>query len=178
MKNLLFVFIFLTSFVNANELNKPLDIKDYYYKNRREKYPLGINAMALGPAGFFGVSVDYFFTSKINIEGGIGMINFYNRLPSYFIGGKYHLFGSTVSNTTFYGGVYGRFYTDGQTVNPVSAVYVPVGIQRVKRNQVVWNLEVAYLFNLSTNRTEVWGAMKLGYRFDKLFNKKKKLFKK
>ena len=162
---------------SINHLKLNSGINDYYYKNRREKYPIGFNLMALGPAGFFGTSADWFITNKINIEAGIGMINFYKRLPSYFIGGKYHLFGNTFSNTTVYTGVFGRFYTDGQTINPISAVYVPVGLQRIKRNQVVWNLEVAYLFDLHEQKTQVWGSMKMGYRFGHLFNRKKKLIK-
>lgn len=54
--------------------NQQLDKK--FELNRRDKYPAGINAYALGPIGIGGISFDYFVVPKICLEVGAGARTF------------------------------------------------------------------------------------------------------
>jgi hypothetical protein len=60
---------------------------------------------------------------------------------------------------------------DSSVVN--QTLYVPFGVNRIKRNQVTWNIEVAYTYGLIDKESSFYGAFKLGYRFNR-FDKKKK----
>ena len=170
-KKLLSIICFLPLLVSANE-TKQFNNKDLFYKNRRAKYPVGVNLMAFGPAGVTGVSVDWFLVPKLNFELGAGLNNLKSLRPSYFAGGKYHFFGNTISNTTFYLGLFDKVMMDNTTVT--QTLYAPFGIQRIKKNKLTWNIEVAYTYDVQTYKSQVWGAFKLGYRFNRFDRKKKK----
>ena len=142
------------------------------YKNRRAKYPVGINAIAFGPSGIVGVSFDWFVLPKINLEFGAGVDNLKTFRPSYFAGGKYHFLGNSILNTTFYLGVFDKATQDPTVLN--HQLYIPFGIQRIKKSKLTWSIEVAYTYNISTFQSQIWGAFKLGYRFNRFDRKKKK----
>jgi len=162
---LLFVFIPLLGLSYEGNSNK-------IYKNRRSKYPVGINIIAFGPTRIAGVSFDWFMLPKVNIEMGAGITNLKTFRPSYFAGAKYHFFGNTILNTTFYLGLFDNITLDSTLLN--QQLYVPFGIQRIKKNKLTWNIEVAYTYNISTFQSQVWGAFKLGYRFNRFDKKNKK----
>ncbi len=141
------------------------------FKSRREKLPLGINLVMFGPNGLIGISVDYFVTPKLNFEIGTGRQLPFTLPQSYYFGGKYHFFGKTFVNATFYLGIYDAFYYTGTDLRNHS-IYIPFGIQRIKKNKFAWSLEVAFQNNINYN-SYVWGAAKFGFRFDTRSKKKK-----
>ncbi|MBD3638981.1 MAG: hypothetical protein HUJ25_16625 [Crocinitomicaceae bacterium] len=131
-------------------------------KNRRQKRPIGVNAMALGPGSIAGVSLDGFLGPKFALEAGAGFRNLQGDV-SYFLGGRYHILGGTPLNLTPYIGAYTAFHYTGRDVRN-HAVYFPVGLHRIKKNGVTWAAEVAYQSSIDTDRK--WhGAFKIGYRF-------------
>ena len=170
MKQIILVLILLPFVIYSNDA-VAFGYKDLFLKNRRAKFPVGVNLIAIGPAGLAGLSVDWFIKPKFNLEFGAGLNDFKTYQPSYFAGGKYHIFGNTISNTTFYFGVFDKVTIDSSVVN--NMLYVPIGLQRIKKNKLTWNIEVAYTFDINTARSKVFGAFKLGYRFNR-FDKKKK----
>lgn len=141
--------------------NQPLDKK--FELNRRDKYPAGINAYALGPIGIGGISFDYFVVPKICLEVGAGARTFDSDY-GFLAGGRYHFFGNTFVNTTFYLGVYSGFEYINESLRNYN-LYIPFGLQRIKKNRLAWSIEIAYKrddYNLS-NR--IYGGAKLGFRF-------------
>jgi hypothetical protein len=173
MKNILLLLVLLFS-LNAYAVSFDNHFGDSFnkqllYKNRRAKYPIGVNIMAFGPAGVIGLSIDWFIKPKLNLEFGIGADDFKTAKPAYFIGGKYHLFGNTLSNTTPYFGVFDKISSFTNEIN--HQLYVPIGLQRIKKSKFTWNIEVAYVYNINSYTSSVWGAFKIGWRFNR-FNKK------
>lgn len=172
IKKIILVLCLIPLFSYSN--SKSIDFgKLSIYKNRRAKYPVGINVHAFGPGGVSGLSVDWFIVPKINFEFGAGLNDLKTFRPSYFAGGKYHFFGNTISNTTFYLGLFDKLTVDSE-VNFDNTLYVPFGLQRIKKSKLTWNIEVAYTYNLLSYKSQVWGAFKLGYRFNRFDKKKKK----
>ena len=170
MKHLVVILLFIPFVGLANDWNES-NHKDLFLKNRRAKYPVGINVVAFGPSGLAGLSIDWFIKPKFNFEFGAGLNDLKTNQPSYFAGGKYHLFGNSISNTTFYFGVFDKVTLNSNTVGHM--LYVPIGLQRIKKNKLTWNIEVAYTYDLNSFKSKVYGAFKLGYRFNR-FDKKKK----
>jgi len=139
--------------------------KDLFHKNRRAKYPLGVNLVILGPSGLVASSLDYFFTSRINVEIGVGLNNDKTIQPNYFSGVKYHILGRTISNSTFYVGGFIKNDFNNTANEIIQELYLPIGLQKIKMNKFTWNLELAYKYDVSSATSIVWGAFKLGYRF-------------
>lgn len=131
--------------------------------NRRVKYPAGFNIYGAGPGGLIGLSFDYFVTPKIAFELGGGMRNFRPDL-GFFAGGRYHFFGKTPLNLTPYIGLYSGFEYTGSDVRNYN-LYIPFGIQRIKRNRLAWSIEVAYQRNSYDKGNKLYGGAKLGFRF-------------
>lgn len=148
---------------NGSSLNK------LFYKNRRAKYPLGINLIAFGPSGAAGVSLDWFIKPKVNFEFGVGLIDLKSFNPSYFAGLKYHIFGNTVSNSTPYLGFFDRVSIDSSRVS--HQIYIPIGLQIIKKSKLTWNFELAYNYNLQSYKSHFGGAIKMGYRFNRIRKK-------
>lgn len=166
MKSNSFIFLFLLCTFSASafegDLIDPLKKKKVDL-NRRDKYPAGFNLYALGPVGLGGVSFDYFIVPKISLELGAGARNFYPDL-GFFVGGKYHFFGNSFLNTTPYIGVFSGFeYTGGDLRN--YNLYVPFGIQHIKKNHLAWSIEVAYKRDVYEPSRTFYGGAKIGYRF-------------
>ena len=168
--------LFLTSVLYSNGFASVLKVrndKSLFYKNRRAKYPLGVNLIAAGPSEFLALSFDWFITPKLNLEIGGGANHYKNPYPNYFVGLKYHFFGKTISNLTLYAGGFGKNDFDFLEKEIVQELYFPIGLQKIKKSKLTWNIEVAYRYNLITSQSRVWGAFKLGYRFNR--PKKKKI---
>jgi hypothetical protein len=168
MLKFIIALFFLSSFFNTSIANKNPDVffkKELLYKNRRAKYPLGVNLILLGPSGLVGGSFDYFITSKMNFEGGVGLSNSKSAQPNYFAGLKYHILGNSISNTTFYFGGFVKNNFNNTTNEIIQELYLPIGLQKIKKNKFSWNIELAYKYDVAASKSIVWGAFKLGYRF-------------
>ncbi|HIP37054.1 MAG TPA: hypothetical protein EYG85_09390 [Crocinitomix sp.] len=141
--------------------------------NPRKKYPFGASIHLLGPSGHLALSVNAFVVPKINIELGTGLYNA-NSLFQYstFIGGKYHFGGNSFLNTTFYLGVYDAFSHDFNRHH----LYFPLGLHKIKRNQLTWSVEVAFQPDKAYYDSTFWGAFKVGYQFGIKTKKQKKEF--
>tara|TARA_B110000037_G_C17126396_1_gene508334 strand:- start:1741 stop:2268 length:528 start_codon:yes stop_codon:yes gene_type:complete len=131
--------------------------------NRRVQYPAGFNIYAAGPVGLVGLSFDYFITPKIALEVGSGIRNLAPDI-GFFGGGRYHFFGKTPLNLTPYVGIYSGFEYTGNDIRNYN-LYIPVGIQRIKKNRIAWSLEVAYQRNSYDKGNNIYGGGKLGFRF-------------
>lgn len=166
MKRISIVFILLAAAFSAaaferDFMNQPT--KKKVDLNRRDKYPAGFNLYALGPVGLGGVSFDYFIVPKISLELGAGARNF-NPDLGFFVGGKYHFFGNSFLNTTPYIGVFSGFEYTGDDLRNYN-LYVPFGIQHIKKNHLAWSLEVAYKRDVYDPERSFYGGAKIGYRF-------------
>jgi len=139
--------------------------KKIIHKNRRTKYPLGVNLLLLGPSELIGTSLDFFITSNVNFEIGVGLDNNKAIRPNYFSGLKYHLLGNAITNTTFYAGGYFKNNFTNNTSGILQELYFPIGLQKIKRNKFTWNIELAYKYDVESAQSIVWGAFKIGYRF-------------
>jgi hypothetical protein len=140
---------------------QPLDKK--IELNRRVKYPAGFNLYAMGPIGIGGISFDYFIVPKIALEIGAGARTFDSDY-GFLAGGRYHFFGNTLVNTTFYLGVYSGFEYINESLRNYN-LYIPFGLQRIKKNRLAWSIEIAYKrddYDLGNN---LYGGGKLGIRF-------------
>ena len=131
-------------------------------KNRRATRPIGINLIGFGPAGMIGGSLDGFLTPKIALEAGAGLRNQAGDV-NYFVGGRYHLLGGTRLNLTPYVGAYTVFHYNGRDVQN-HAIYIPVGLHRIKKSGFQWSAEVAYERNTFKEKN-LSGSLKIGYRF-------------
>ncbi len=163
MRNLLLIVIVLSSTSFAAE---PTNFEDNFRKkrdlNRRAKYPLGINAYALGPFGIGGVSIDYFIVPKVSLEVGAGLRNF-NGDAGFIVGGRYHFFGNSFLNLTPYVGAIAGIARPNNQLDGYN-LYLPVGIQRIKKNRITWSVEVAYQWNSDRPNSNFYGGGKLGIR--------------
>ena len=142
--------------------------REKFTLNRRIQYPAGFNLYALGPTGFASASFDYFIWPKISLELGGGLrevpLNGDQIEHGFMIGGRYHFFGNTPINITPYIGVFSGFEYTGSDIRNYN-LYIPVGLQRIKRNQLTWSVEVAYQNNAYRPDIHFYGGAKLGYRF-------------
>jgi len=135
--------------------------------NRRSKYPFGVNAFVFGPAGQTALSLDYFIKQKFNVEIGMGAEKLFEEIRyNYFLGAKYHLFGKSIANTTFYLGIFDRVNFQDSAIN--HALYCPLDINRIFKNRINMSLELAYQpFNGYNINSKLWAGFKIGYRFKK-----------
>lgn len=138
---------------------KPKKLKDL---NRRAKHPVGINVYGIGPGGLANLSMDFFLTPKVALEGGGGFMNSRGDI-GYFVGGRYHFFGKSFLNLTPYVGAYTAFHYNGKDLQNHS-VYLPFGIHRIKKNKFNWSVEIAYESSIFENN-HFSGGFRLGYRF-------------
>jgi hypothetical protein len=130
--------------------------------NRRSKFPIGINAYALGPIGGLALTADFFLTPKVAFELGAGVRNF-EFDNGFTLGVRYHVFGKSFLSLTPYVGLYTAFHHNGTNLQN-NSIYVPVGIHKIKKNGFTWSAEVAWQRN--TFMTNGWsGGFRLGYRF-------------
>lgn len=131
--------------------------------NPRLDNQFGINFNFGGPSIVGSVSFDYFITSSINIEAGIGYIGFFGGI-------KYHLGGQKVNrHWTPYLGLFAVRIPEIEGVHRVDArsgLYMPLGIQYMSNIGITIGAEVARIAIESiANDTKYWGAVKLGYHF-------------
>lgn len=137
------------------------DFSKKKFFNRRANYPVGLNAYAFSPVGL-ALTADWFVTPKFAIEAGGGFRNM--QLDNGFtVGARYHFFGKTFLNITPYVGIYSGFHHNGSDLQN-HAVYVPVGIHRIKKNHWSWSVEIAWQESTFTGRN-INGAFRIGYRF-------------
>lgn len=131
--------------------------------NRRDKYPAGFNVYIGGPVGTVAATFDYFITSKFSLEVGGGVRTF-NDEYGFLFGGRYHFFGKTFTNMTPYIGVFSAFEYTGSDIRNYN-LYIPFGIQRIKKNKFTWSIEAAYQNNSYEPEQKLYFGGKLGFRF-------------
>jgi len=156
------LFILLTYSLNIIKAQDTLSIKSVENKymiksNPRLSKPFGININILGQTIVSSVSVDYFLTSSLNVEAGVGLIGSFGGL-------KYHFNrANNDKNWTPYLGVYLARVLYGSIWNGgfKNSLYTPLGIQFQKKKGRTFGAEIAYT-NLGA--LHVWGGLKIGYR--------------
>lgn len=165
MKNILLFILFVYS-SNIIKAQDTLSVRSgenkYMIKSNPRLYkPFGINIYILGPTMVSSLSVDYFLTSSLNVEAGVGLIGTFGGLKYYFDGANKD------KNWTPYLGVYlardmvGSIWGGGDFKN---SIYTPLGIQFQKKKGRTFSAEIAYT-NIGV--LHVWGGLKIGYRFYK-----------
>ena len=130
----------------------------------------GVNINMGSPTLLLSASLDYFITSSVNIEAGIGLFGAFGGMKYHFSGSK-----NTANWTPYLGLFYGAnlsLETDTYT-----NLYVPLGLQYTGSKGFVFAVEIAGIFvvkelndysSFFPNSSEilispVWGAIKLGY---------------
>lgn len=157
------VFVFFACLLTGQLLaTSPYEPRFSDILNRRKKFPLGINAYAVGPVGFFAVTADYFATPKLAFElgGGIRNEDFDN---GFTLGARYHVLGKTTLGLTPYVGIYTAFHYNGNDLQNYG-LYIPVGIHKIKKNGFSWSAEFAWKRNVFTGNNMSFGV-RVGYRF-------------
>ena len=107
------------------------------------------------------LSVDYFLTSSLNVEAGVGLIGTFGGIKYYFDGANKD------KNWTTYLGVYLARDMVGSIWNGTgfkNSIYTPLGIQFQKKKGRTFAAEIAYT-NMGV--LHIWGGLKIGYRFYK-----------
>jgi len=165
MKNILLFMLFVCS-SNIIKAQDTLSIKTAENKhviksNPRLSNPFGVNFNLGGQTLALSLSVDYFITSKINVELGTGIIGTFGGL-------KYHINGDkNDKNWTPYVGLYlthmpsKQLFYFGSPTEEKSFLYFPLGIQLNKNKGLTFGAEIAG----TTNEKLLWGALKFGYHF-------------
>ncbi len=127
--------------------------------NRRELRPLGVSLNLLGPTGLSAVNVDYFFSRHISIEAGAG---FYGA----YIGGKAYIGKKQWAGMPYVGYTAAMFGFPGQDDDGVDInSYLPVGYHYVSKRGFNVAIEAAIITDGSP--FEIFGQLRLGYRFKK-----------
>ena len=123
----------------------------------------GVNLNMGSPTILLSFSLDYFITSSINIEAGIGLFG-------AFGGMKYHFSGS--KNTANWTPYLGLFYAYNLSI--FNNLYVPLGLQYTSNEGFTFGVELAgrFLITYANNSyssldyfVPLWGAIKMGYHF-------------
>jgi len=119
--------------------------------------PFGFNLTLGGPSLIMSVSTDYYITSYLNTEVGIGSVGYYAGMKYLFFGNKDH------KNWTPYLGIYiaslHGLYVDEIYFNS----YIPAGMQYIGKKGFSFGCEIAKMFNDGYDPSDFWGAIKLGY---------------
>ena len=118
----------------------------------------GVNINMGSPTILLSFSLDYFITSSINIEAGIGLFG-------AFGGMKYHFSGS--KNTANWTPYLGLFYAGniGADLEPYTNLYIPLGLQYTGNKGFTFAVELAGRLEFGDGFSPVWGAIKMGYHF-------------
>jgi hypothetical protein len=125
-------------------------------ENPRTKNRNGISLYAMGPNVVGSFSYDYFLTSNLNAEAGIGFIGIHGGLKVHLWGGK-----ADKSWTPYFGAAITRSLFPSVGVDYLP--YFPIGIHFAGKNRLNFSFEVAPLqFKLLA-----WNVagVKIGYRF-------------
>lgn len=162
-KFLLFLFVigFSLNGITSNEFSQ-VDFFKNKKLNRRAKDPLGLNLYFIGPVSGAGISIDYFITPKFALEAVAGFRDI-ELNNAFSLGLRYHFFGKTFLSLTPYIGLYTGFHHN-QTTLQNHAVYVPVGLHKIKKSGFSWSAEIAWQNNLMTSNSVTCG-FRIGYRF-------------
>ena len=135
--------------------------------NPRLNNRLGVGINIGSPTILLSFSLDYFITSSVNIEAGIGLFG-------AFGGMKYHFSGS--KNTANWTPYLGLFYAYNLSIfnNKNTNLYVPLGLQYTSNEGFTFGVELAgrFLITYANNSyssldyfVPLWGAIKMGYHF-------------
>ena len=142
--------------------------------NPRLNNRLGVGINIGSPTILLSFSLDYFITSSINIEAGIGLFG-------AFGGMKYHFSGS--KNTANWTPYLGLFYAYNLSIfnNKNTNLYVPLGLQYTSNEGFTFGVELAGRFLITSPNNSfslfdktydysdyifpLWGAIKFGYHF-------------
>lgn len=152
-KTILVLFMIISNHIYAQEIKKDSN-------NPRLNRPLGLNFNILGPS-ILGLSTDYFITSKVNIEAGIGFFGYYG-------GATYHFNGDQNNRkwTPYTGAYLSHLFDIGwdedNTIDdsPENGIYIPFGLQYLNNDGITIRFELATGTILS-----FYGSLKLGYHF-------------
>ena len=142
--------------------------------NPRLNNRLGVGINIGSPTILLSFSLDYFITSSVNIEAGIGLFG-------AFGGMKYHFSGS--KNTANWTPYLGLFYAYNLSIfnNKNTNLYVPLGLQYTSNEGFTFGVELAGRFLITSPNNSfslfdktydysdyivpLWGAIKFGYHF-------------
>lgn len=149
------IIIILTFLVSNNLLAQ---------ENLRQTNPFGVNLNIGGPSLLLSGSCDYFITSSLNIEAGLGMIGLFGGIKYHFNRNKYD------KNRSSYMGLYTVHVPELKGlwggINSASGLYIPLGTHYIGKKGFTYGVEVAgIIFNDFGGKINVWGAIKLGYHF-------------
>ena len=124
--------------------------------NPRLNNRFGVNLNMGSPTILLSFSLDYFITSSVNIEAGIGLFG-------AFGGMKYHFSGS--KNTANWTPYLGLFYAGniGAELEPYTNLYIPLGLQYTGNNGFTFAVELAGRLEFGDGFFPVWGAIKFGF---------------
>lgn len=168
----LFLLFILLPYIGFSNAPEEVYKKELFHKNRRAKYPVGVSLVGFGASGIAGASLDWFFVPNFNLEVGAGINDLKSFEPVYFAGLKHHFVGKSILNTSLYLGLFDKVTIDAsQTMS--HELYVPLGVQRIKKNKFMWMIEGAYTYDMTSSKSAFYGGLKLGYRFNRLSKKKK-----
>ena len=140
--------------------------------NPRLNNRLGVGINIGSPTILLSFSLDYFITSSVNIEAGIGLFG-------AFGGMKYHFSGS--KNTANWTPYLGLFYAYNLSIFKNTNLYVPLGLQYTSNEGFTFGVELAGRFLITSPNNSfslfdktydysdyivpLWGAIKFGYHF-------------
>ena len=124
--------------------------------NPRLNNRFGVNIIMGGPSLVLSGSLDYFITSSVNIEAGIGLFGAFGGMKYHFSGSK-----NTANWTPYLGLFYGAnlsLETDTYT-----NLYVPLGLQYTGNKGFTFAVELAGRLEFGDGFFPVWGAIKFGF---------------
>ena len=127
--------------------------------NRRELRPWGVSLNLLGPTGISSVNVDYFISRNISVEVGAGFFGAY-------VGGKAYIGKKQWTGMPYVGYTAAMFGLPGQDDDGVYLYnYLPIGYHYVSKKG--FNIAIEVAFNPDDTPYELFGQLRLGYRFKK-----------
>jgi len=137
--------------------------------NPRLNNRFGVNMIMLGPSLVLSGSLDYFITSSVNIEAGIGLFGAFGGMKYHFSGSK------NTANWTPYLGLFYGANLDIE-IDSYTNLYVPLGFQYTGNKGFIFAVELAGRFLLNdryenndsffssdySDFIPIWGAIKFG----------------
>ena len=117
----------------------------------------GLNINMGSPTFLLSASLDYFITSSVNIEAGVGILGAFGGMKYHFLGSK------NTANWTPYLGLFYSVNTDTYDVYP--NLYIPLGLQYTGNKGFTFAVELAGIVALVDESIPIWGAIKMGHHF-------------
>lgn len=127
--------------------------------NPRIERPFGLSISAGGPTFLVSLSANYFVSSTVNFEAGIGVYGFYTGATYHFNGER------NEKKWTPYTGAFLFIIPSilGEGAHP--GLFIPLGMQFMNIGGFTFRAEVAGILSDFNDNVPVWGALKFGYHF-------------